>query len=139
MTKEEILDYVMNSPENTNRRVLSDMLNELTNSSGGGPTVRIVDIVWDDSSGEPTGLSMSYNDILDAVWDNEEIILLRTEYCDMPISQMPGGGDYPIVFSGGVYFSNYNSSWYANVDGWEYKSDGSLQFRRVSWAVEAHT
>lgn len=36
MTKEEILDYVMNSPENTNRVVLSDMLNELVNSSTGG-------------------------------------------------------------------------------------------------------
>ena len=34
MTKEEILDYVMNSPENTNRMVLNDMLNQL--QSGGG-------------------------------------------------------------------------------------------------------
>lgn len=35
MTKEEILEYVMNTPENTNRLVLNDMLNELINSSGG--------------------------------------------------------------------------------------------------------
>jgi hypothetical protein len=36
MTKEEILNYVMNTPENTNRMVLNDMLDKLVNSSGGG-------------------------------------------------------------------------------------------------------
>jgi hypothetical protein len=35
MTKKDILDYVMNSPENTNRMVLNDMINELVNSSSG--------------------------------------------------------------------------------------------------------
>lgn len=39
MTKEEILNYVMNTPENTNRMVLNDMINELVNSSGGGASV----------------------------------------------------------------------------------------------------
>jgi len=29
MNKEEILNYVMNTPENTNRMVLSDMLDKL--------------------------------------------------------------------------------------------------------------
>lgn len=36
MTKEEILDYVMDTPENTNRMVLSDMLDEFSSGSGGG-------------------------------------------------------------------------------------------------------
>lgn len=36
MTKEEILDYITSTPENTNRRVLSDMIDELVNSSSGG-------------------------------------------------------------------------------------------------------
>ena len=31
MTKEEILDYVMNTPDNTNRMVLNDMLDEFSN------------------------------------------------------------------------------------------------------------
>lgn len=35
MTKEEILDYAMNTPNNTNRMVLNDMLDELQTSSGG--------------------------------------------------------------------------------------------------------
>ena len=41
MTKEEILDYVMNSPENTNRMVLSDMLNQLSSSNTSGLIVTI--------------------------------------------------------------------------------------------------
>ena len=32
MTKKEILDYVMNTPYNTNRAVLSDMLNQISGS-----------------------------------------------------------------------------------------------------------
>lgn len=34
MTKEDILNYVMDTPENTNRMVLNDMIDELVNSSG---------------------------------------------------------------------------------------------------------
>ena len=41
MTKEDILNYVMNSPENTNRMVLSDMLDEFNSSGGGGPMQEI--------------------------------------------------------------------------------------------------
>lgn len=36
MTKEEIFDYVMESPENTNPAILRSMLNELSSGSGGG-------------------------------------------------------------------------------------------------------
>ena len=36
MTKEEIFDYVMESPENTNPAVLRSMLNELDGGFGGG-------------------------------------------------------------------------------------------------------
>ena len=36
MSSEEILDYVMNTPGNTNYAVLKSMLNELENSGGGG-------------------------------------------------------------------------------------------------------
>lgn len=39
MTKEEILDYVMNTPNNTNRMVLNDIIDELVNSSSGGASV----------------------------------------------------------------------------------------------------
>jgi hypothetical protein len=41
MTKEDVLNYVMNTPENTNRMVLSDMLDKLANSGdkGGSSTL----------------------------------------------------------------------------------------------------
>ena len=45
MTKEEILDYVMNTPENTNRMVLSDMLDEL--QTGGGSGGLVVETEWE--------------------------------------------------------------------------------------------
>lgn len=49
MTKEEILDYITSTPENTNRRVLSDMLDEF--NSGGGGGALIVEVDGDLSSG----------------------------------------------------------------------------------------
>ena len=36
MDKNDIIEYVMNTPHNTNRAVLSSMLNQLTESGGGG-------------------------------------------------------------------------------------------------------
>ena len=55
MTKEEILNYVMDTPNNTNRMVLGDMIDELVNSSssGGGGLV----VTWDGGS-----------DYLDKTW-----------------------------------------------------------------------
>lgn len=42
MTKNEILDYVMNTPDNTNRMVLSDMLDSFSSgSSSGGLVVHV--------------------------------------------------------------------------------------------------
>ena len=36
MTKEEIIDYVINTPENTNKYVLSSMLDELNSGESSG-------------------------------------------------------------------------------------------------------
>ena len=41
MTKNEILNYVMTTPENVNRQVLRYMLNELEGEGGGGSTVDV--------------------------------------------------------------------------------------------------
>lgn len=48
MTKEEILDYVMNTPENTNRMVLNDMLNEFNSNNDGNTSVLIIHIGTED-------------------------------------------------------------------------------------------
>lgn len=47
MTKEEILNYVMDTPDNTNRMVLSDMLDEF--SSGGGASILVVGVTEEGS------------------------------------------------------------------------------------------
>ena len=41
MTKNEILNYVMTTPENVNRQVLKYMLDELEGEGGGGSTVDV--------------------------------------------------------------------------------------------------
>lgn len=41
MTKNEILNYVMTTPENVNRQVLGYMLDELEGEGGGGSTVDV--------------------------------------------------------------------------------------------------
>lgn len=49
MTKEDVLNYVMNTPENTNRRVLEDMIDELINSSSGGSDIFYATIEYTDT------------------------------------------------------------------------------------------
>lgn len=52
MTKEDILDYVINTPNNTNRMVLSDMLDEFnSNSGGGGADILVVHLNEDEETG----------------------------------------------------------------------------------------
>ena len=49
MTKEEILNYVMDTPNNTNRMVLGDMIDELVNSSSSGGLLShgtVVATIW---------------------------------------------------------------------------------------------
>lgn len=45
MTKQEILDYVMDSPGNTNRAVLSGMLDQMAGGGGGDFSIAKVTIV----------------------------------------------------------------------------------------------
>ena len=93
MTKEEILDYVMNSPENTNRMVLNDMLNELQ-TGGGGATV--VHCNWD------TGiLDMTAEELLTAAKSSFTVLVFAsdTEESAMPlVSAHKLGDSYTFVF-----------------------------------------
>lgn len=54
VTKEEILDYTTNTPENTNRNVLSSMLNEY-GSGGSGEGPLLVNIVYENPSTQTKG------------------------------------------------------------------------------------
>lgn len=83
MTKEDILDYVMNTPNNTNRMVLSDMLDEFNSGSGGsgGPMPEVfctisefVDGQLPDGSAAP-GYGYFMITIPDSIPSNEWIIV----------------------------------------------------------------
>lgn len=51
-TKEEIFEYVTETPENTNPAVLRSMLNELSGGGSGGAGLFVVNIQYNDSTGE---------------------------------------------------------------------------------------
>ena len=78
MDKEQIIDYVMNSPANTNRAVLEGMLDEI----GGGGT------------SEPLIVNFSVQngfEVLDKTWTeiSEAIMLGRNVYLNYPDSEQP--------------------------------------------------
>lgn len=62
MTKEQILDYVMETPGNTNRNVLKSMLNSFSDGSGSGITIIEPEI---DESKNLIYLGVSYNDLIE--------------------------------------------------------------------------
>lgn len=69
MTKEEIIQYILNSPENTNSNVLRGMLDEL--DSGGGKSVTYIE----DINGI---LDHTYAEILELI-ENKEIVAIIYE------------------------------------------------------------
>ena len=60
MTKKEILDYVMNTPHNTNRAVLSGMLDSI--SEGGDTPTTLYEIVQLDYSENVDAVSAQFSD-----------------------------------------------------------------------------
>lgn len=62
MTKERILNYVIETPGNTNRNVLKSMLNSFSDGSGSGITIIEPEI---DESENLIYLGVSYNDLVE--------------------------------------------------------------------------
>lgn len=76
MTKEEILDYITSTPENANRRVLSDMIDELISSSGGGGGGLIANITIAQSGVVETyTLDKTWQEINDAMTSGKLVLL----------------------------------------------------------------
>lgn len=63
MTKEKILDYATTTPENTNRNVLSSMLDSFSDGSGSGSGITIIEPEIDES--ENLILGVSYNNLIE--------------------------------------------------------------------------
>jgi len=66
MDKETILNYVMNTPENTNRVVLSDMLDEFSNSGGNGSSISTLIVHIEEESGV-IAMDKTAGEIIDAM------------------------------------------------------------------------
>lgn len=77
MTKNEVLDYVMLSPANTNRAVLSDLLNEFAAGNSGNGSF-IIDVSYDDENDEYV-LNKTIEEIIQAV-SNGFIPIIRDEF-----------------------------------------------------------
>lgn len=69
MTKDEIIDYVLNSPENTNPNILKGMLDQL--DSGSGESVTYIEDI-------NNILDHTYAEILELI-ENEEIAVIIYE------------------------------------------------------------
>lgn len=68
--KDEIFDYVMNNPENTNPAILRGMLNDL----GGGS------VIFASATGsDQLTLSMSYSEVNTAITSGNMIFMLNTD------------------------------------------------------------
>lgn len=64
MTKEKILNYVTETPGNTNRNVLKSMLNSFSDGSGSGSGITIIEPEIDESE-NLIYLGVSYNDLVE--------------------------------------------------------------------------
>ena len=101
MTKENILDYVMNSPENTNRMVLSDMLDELVNSSSGSVLItQMVDGYTDKTTSEIKAAFLSGTNVL---WNDIDNYRLLTRFTE-------NEGYYEAVFDNNLLISSDGNS-----------------------------
>ena len=60
MSKEQVMDYVMNSPANTNPNVLSGMLDSVAESGGGTVEVSKIKIATFNGGGAPLGTNINY-------------------------------------------------------------------------------
>ena len=77
MTKKEILDYITETPGNTNRAVLGDMLDSFGGGSGGGDnSPYIVDIHYGEKNGRNASLfSKTFKEVYDAFMAGKIVLL----------------------------------------------------------------
>lgn len=112
---------------------ITDQVN--AGGSGGGATIRIVELLWDEDSGKEI-LSMSFNEIRQAAYNGEIVFLAGSSTTPfMLLSELPSAGGYPMYFSGNPYFETYGEDHYAKVDAYRLSPDETLTFIRTSWSV----
>ena len=65
MTKENIIDYVMNSPQNTNKAVLRSMLNDIGGDSGDSQFALVEANIVADPSDPGIGSDTTYSELVE--------------------------------------------------------------------------
>ena len=60
MDKNDIIEYVMNTPHNTNKAVLSGMLNQLTEGGSGSSDFSTAQVTFVKESGGAISMNMPY-------------------------------------------------------------------------------
>ena len=90
MGNKEVIDYVMNSPGNTNKAVLKGLLGDTGGGSGGG--IFTVEIGTREGS-DGKEITATWQEIYDAVKSGMMINVLSRE-----ISMMPGGNENYIMY-----------------------------------------
>lgn len=116
MTKEEILDYVMNTPDNTNRMVLSDMLDSF--SSGGGNIAPLITTFVDEPTEGDYQIDKTFGELLEAFENGTPCIL------------QDGSGE-----SQKSLYLLYTISWY--YSNYSYRYSGSVTFGSYQLSCES--
>lgn len=76
MSVQDVVDYVLQSPQNTNPAILKQMIRENSNSSGSGSDIFIVHASVDVSQDESVvSVTESYDDIASAIQDGKYVLM----------------------------------------------------------------
>lgn len=79
MTKQDIIEYVMHTPHNTNKAVLSSMLDQLTESNGGENNLAIYKVnIVNNTNAQIRGVQAHYGVMLNENDEPTEIIDVET-------------------------------------------------------------
>lgn len=111
MTRKEILDYVMNSPGNTNPSVLKGMLNSVTDGGESGAGVFMVEVGLKEDGSLTRELKATWQEIYDALKAGKLVVV-------------PPADDETVVYNSVtlVLTANYDGDTY-QVAGITYTND----------------
>ena len=115
-TNDEIIGYVLNTPNNTNPNVLRDMLNE-QGGSGGGVDFFVVNFIpKDDNNLNRVESDKSAEEIIEAI-----------EAGAAPIGHLTVGTSESLIVSEWCLISNYTGSLFVTFNGDRYNTfEGSV-------------
>lgn len=141
-SKEEILDYVMNTPRNTNRAVLRGMLDSL--GSGDNPAkdfvIYDIDFEWDTQNNTAVyslANNVTFMDIVDALRIGKSCFIRdpigqQGDWVSLSLTYPVVRCDYgysgsPVILFANQWIEDFGQVAYIHGAGWEVLEDGTLQ------------